>query len=95
MRTHHIITLALLMSLTATTVFARGQERPGADKRHCQENLRINAEKLKANFQALDANHDGLLTEKESGLKNLSRMCFDRLDHEGDHKLSITELNLP
>ena len=94
MRTFHILALAIIMSLTATTVSARGQERPGADKRYCQKYLQANAEKLKATFDMLDVNHDGLLTKKESNLKNASRKCFDRLDRDHDHKLSVSELAL-
>jgi hypothetical protein len=92
MRASNLFALALAMSLTAATVFAAGQERPGADQRHCHKYLQTNAEKLRANFSSLDADHDSLLTKQESGLKNRDRMCIDKLDRNHDHRLSIDEL---
>ena len=92
MRTIHILTLAIVMSLTTTPVFAKGQDRPGADRRHCQNHLQGNVEKLKTNFETLDTNHDGVLTVKESGLKHAARMCFRRLDRDHDRRLSTGEL---
>ena len=92
MRTLTILALAFALNLTTTAVFAAGQERPGAGPRHCHKYLQTNAEKLRANFRSLDANHDGLLTERESGLKNIDRMCFDKFDRNHDRRLSIDEL---
>lgn len=92
MRNFNVFVLALVMGLASTSSFAKGQDRPGADKRHCQTQLPGNAEKLRANFMALDTDRDGLLTEKESSLRRDARMCFDRLDQNRDHQLSVAEL---
>lgn len=92
MRTSHLFALALALSLTTTTVFAAGQERPGADQRHCHKYQQTNADRLKANFSSLDADRDDLLTKQESGLKNRDRRCFDKLDRNHDHRLSVDEL---
>ncbi len=94
MRYFTVLAITLMISVTSTAVLAKGQSRPGADKRYCQKHLRINAEQLKANFQTLDANHDGVLTKQESKLKNLSRMCFDKLDRGGNKVLSTEEVGL-
>lgn len=94
MRYLNILAITIMMSVTATAVIAKGQAHPGADKRHCQKHLLANAEKLKADFQSLDINHDGALTRQESKLKNLSRMCFDKLDRDGNKVLSTEELSL-
>lgn len=93
MRTFHVLSLAILMSVTATAVLAKGQEYPGTHKRYCQKHLKANADMLRAHFDALDANHDGLLTRKESGLNNASRRCFYRLDRDHDRRLSVSELS--
>lgn len=94
MRYLNILVITVAISLASTAVFAKGQARPGADKRYCQKHLRINAEKLKADFQTLDTNHDGALTKQESKLKHLSRMCFDKLDRDGNKVLSAEELRV-
>lgn len=92
MRYVTLLAITLMIGITSTAALAKGQIRPGADKRHCQKHLRINAEKLQADFQTLDINHDGALTKQESKLKNLSRMCFDKLDRDGNKVLSAEEL---
>lgn len=94
MRYFTIFAIALMIGTTSTAALAKGQARPGADKRYCQKHLHINAEKLQANFQTMDANHDGALTKQESMLKNVSRMCFDKLDRDGNKVLSMEELSL-
>lgn len=94
MRYFTVLAITLMISVTSTAVLAKGQARPGAEKRYCQKHLRINAERLKADFQALDINHDGSLTKQESKLKNLSRMCFDKLDRDGNKVLTVEELHV-
>ncbi len=94
MRYLNILVITVIMSLASTAVLARGQARPGAEKHHCQKHLRMNAEILKADFQTLDTNHDGALSKQESKLKNLSRMCFDKLDRDGNKVLSVEEVSL-
>lgn len=94
MRYLTLLAITLMIGITSTAALAKGQTHPGADKRYCQKHLRINAEQLQANFQTLDVNHDGALTKQESKLRQLSRMCFDKLDRDGNKVLSTEELNL-
>lgn len=91
MRAPHILTLAVVLSLAAGAVPAKGQDRPGAGRRHCHTLLQVNDEKLKVNFQSLDANHNGVLTQEDSVLKHANRMCVSRLDRNHDHRLSADE----
>lgn len=92
MRTYHKLALAIALSLITSSVYAAGQERPGADQRYCKKHLQANKENLRADFQTLDRNHDGRLTKKESGRANAARICFDKLDRNHDHQLSADEL---
>ena len=94
MRTLHTLAIALLLSLTTTAVMAKGQELAGAHHRYCQKHLQMNAQTLKTNFQIFDINHDGVLTKKESGLRNYSSKCFLKLDRDGNKLLSTEELKM-
>jgi Ca2+-binding EF-hand superfamily protein len=93
MRTFLILGFAIFMSLTATTALARGQERPGADRRHCNQHLQVHAHQWRASFEMLDVNHDGQLTPMESALRMANRKCFNRLDRDRSGTLSAEELD--
>jgi hypothetical protein len=94
MRYLNILSIALILSTGSLAVSARGQERPGTSERHCQKILHSSAAKLQVNFQALDTNHDGVLSQKETQAQNLPSMCFDKLDHDRNQALSVDELSM-
>lgn len=75
------ILLAMLAMLAAATAAADGGRHEAA------------REKLRAKFDAADANHDGALTraEAEQGMPHVARH-FDDADTDRDGRLSIAEV---
>lgn len=92
MRTLTILSLALLLSSFSASALAKGQPRPGGDKRYCHKHLPVSLERLRSTFQTLDLDHDGYLTVLESDLPLALRKCFRALDRDRDHRLSSDEL---
>ena len=92
MRTFLIVPLALLLSSFSASTLAKGQPRPGGDKRYCHKHLPVSLERLQSTFRTLDLDHDGYLTVLESDLPRALRKCFRALDRDRDHRLSADEV---
>lgn len=87
-------TTVLFLALASIgNAYAKGQANPHQRAlNRCNLTAIVAAEKLKAEFNAVDRNQNGSLDRNETAAVQIAARCFRHLDTNMDGKLSAVEL---
>ena len=87
-------TTVLFLALASIgNAYAKGQTNPHQRAlSRCNHAAMVAAEKLRAEFNAVDSNQNGSLEKNETAAAQIASRCFRHLDSNTDGKLSAVEL---
>lgn len=87
-------TTVLFLALASIgNAYAKGQPNPHQRAlSRCNHAAMLAAEKLRAEFNAVDSNQNGSLEKNETAAAQIASRCFRHLDSNTDGKLSAVEL---